>query len=704
MGRIRLNVDEKSLTRTIKKVENAVEEDLGDATDDVLDEAIDKGKQRIENEEAIWRAEVLGKRMGTEFDYTELSEAETYVIYNTAMHAGIVDEGAQFSSRPNVSRLIPWVLSNLDDWHPFEDDDDDDSIDLDGGDSGGGGGLDAIASQIGTVTEEQETRGNDVVHGDITGVDTNPYDASVFSTRTNRKQNNPTPLSYDLQDEVDITDTRTITAKHQTAEWKHEALDDDQQAAFLAKLRDEYGDDTIDQLLDNLYQWKKGTYSEEAQWFEKIAKANYDVDADIRFPTDFDAPEPDQETLEAYHEMNVLSANFMRTYFTDNSGNIDAYRGFRGTQSAQLAAEILSNPDKEKWYFEDTVLQNYSLAENVAHEFSEGVEVEVTYNVNDHQMLAPDFVLWDSIDTSNRDAEVNIVGGNRHFSRDKLSFSGEDVDDILTKDVSRFTQGEHDALKLLVDKMYTKEQLVTDPDMADRLQRWADEYDAEIGDDADIFDKVDAVTVNLGGSTGNSPLTWADGTYDTVEEGDIVDTEFGMFEVLKKDGSGLWLGWNNIQYLAQPEDDGQWQFYALGATDYEELESLSELTHLGTTGGEYVRPDDTDPVYGLWREHEDGGEVIHLYHKSDAPPEVDTEFAVGGTLDDYEWLDDHIGMMFFVRTPDGDMQVATLQEGPGDKYVLVAEKTDFAYDWWPEGHDKHSDSEVAIMGIPNESN
>lgn len=707
MGRIRLNVEDKSVNRTSKKVERAVEDALGDATGSVLDDAIDKGKKRIEDEEAIWRTEVLGKTMHADFDYTELSEAETYVIYNSAIHAGIVDEGTQFKSRPNVTRLIPWVLENLQDWTPFEDDDDtDDSIDFSGDDSGG---LDSIASQVGTVTEEQETTGPEVAHGDITGVDTNPYDASIFEVRTNLKQNKPTPLSYELHQDVDFSDTTEITAKHQTSEMTHKALSEAQQDAFLNDLREEYGSATVDELLDNLYTWKKGTYSEEAQWFEKIAKTNYDVDSPIRFPSDFDAPEPDQDTLDAYHELNVLSAEFMRRYFTDTDGSVDAYRGFRGTQSSQLAAEILSNPDNKKWFFEDTTLQNYTLSEDIAHDFSEGVEVEIVYNVDDHQMLAPDFALWDSIDSTNRDAEINLVGGNRHFPREKLSFSGIDVDTILTKDVTKFTTSEHEALKLLVDKMYTKEQLVTDPNMADRLSRWADVYDSDIGDDADIFKKVNATTVNVGESADGTGLTWANANghdgYDIVEEGDIVDTKFDTNEILKKDGSGIWTGWNEIEYLLQPNDGG-WEVYSLGRTDYEDLgdDYFEDLTHIGETQMEYIRPTDTDPVYGLWFEDNNGVETTHPYHESEVPSEIYTEFSVSSTIDDYPWLEDRIGMMFFVRTDSGELQVATLEDGPGDKFRLVVEESGFSYDWWPESHDRHGDSEVSIMGVPNENN
>ena len=161
MSNLEINLDRNSLRKTTSRLESEIDDAVESATESALDTAVDRGKTHIKDEEAVWRREVLGKTMKADFTWTELSSQEKYKIYNSAKHAGVVDKGEDFESLPNYTRLIPWVLDNLQDWNPFEHDDDgEDSVD-----GGGGGGLDAIASQIGTVTEEQETQ-ETVVDGD----------------------------------------------------------------------------------------------------------------------------------------------------------------------------------------------------------------------------------------------------------------------------------------------------------------------------------------------------------------------------------------------------------------------------------------------------------------------------------------------------------------------------------------------------------
>jgi hypothetical protein len=698
MGNLEINLDRNSLRKTTSRLESKVDKAVESATESALDTAVDRGKTHIKNEEAVWRREVLGKTMKADFTWTELSSQEKYKIYNSAKHAGVVDKGEDFESLPNYTRLIPWVLDNLQDWNPFDDDNgNDDSVD-----GGGGDGLDAIASQVGTVTEDQSNE-ESAVNGDSIVQDREPYDASVFGIHTNGKQSNPTTDSFEIEKQLDYLDTTTIEANQFNSNYAYKALSKDQQSTLKSELDNRFGKENVQSVLDDLNEWKGGSDSASSVSFEKLVKEKYDVGADVRFVDEYDSDTPNEAQQAAYHEMGVAGREFLSRYFADDNGKLTAHRGFRDIQTAQLASQIFSNPDQNKWNYEDSVIQNYTLSETLAQGFSEGMELEITVDVDEHLVLAPDFALWNLIDNSNRDAEINVIGGQRHFGRDNLSFSGVDVTTITEGSLSLFDEKEHDAMKTIVDKMYSKESLVTDPGMSQRLTDWAKEYKSDIGDDDEIENKVDAITVDVNPPSDDSTLSFAQITGDDIttdnnplESGDIARTEFGTFRIVDPDG--ITVGWQGEQeYFLQPAGGSEWDIYAIQSGE-------ESPVHIGKTELNYARPSDNDPVFGYWTEYPDsGGEETHIYHESDAPDETVTDYSRSDTIHDDTWMEDHAGATFLVQLPDGTVVMATLyQRGSG--WEFVRQDTESSYDWYPPGSDDFDSSQVQIFGIPNEAN
>jgi hypothetical protein len=694
MAKLELSVDNRSLKRTTSNVEDAIEDALSDAAGDVMDNAIDIGKQHIKDKEAVWRYEVLGKTMHADFDYTELTKAEKYTIWNSSRHAGIVDEGAEFDGLPNYTRLIPWVLDNLNDWHPFDydgddGDDGDSSVDVDPGE-----GLDAIASQIGTVTEEQEEEGG-YVHGSDFIMESSPYDSSLFGVYTNGKVGNRTPATYDIGQAVNYRNTKDRQAQYLEGYWTHVALADGDRKEFLSQLRDRFGDDDVDSVIGAIDGWKNSTDSAEARFLEKLARGNYDIEAPLR-NSQHSVDDPTEGELAVYHEMVAASQEFINIHYADNKGKVTAYRGMDDEQTNQLAAEMFNNPEADRWQFQDSVAQSYTLSEDIGDEFSQGVEVEVSFDVDDHLLDAPDFIL-----ETNDEGEIHLVGGARSFSREQIEFNGIDPDVLLSGDISKFRTDEHNAMHDIVDSIYKEEGLISDPEMSQRLTDWAAEYRRDIGDDSDIEDKIDAITVNPYPDTDDSELSFSDVTsdniYDVLEDGDLLETEFGYFKVI--DSEVVSVGWQGEEKYAIQPIGGQLKMFNQSRTD-----ENGDPIILGTVTPTYARPKTDDPVFGIWQEHLDsGGSITHVYHKSDAPPEIETNYTDSDTIYDTSWMEEMIGGTFLVQLSDGTVVLADLHEGSNGWEFVKVEGSN-AYDWYPPNSDGTSDSDVMILGLPNEAN
>lgn len=493
MGQI--DVDMRSLKRTLAKVESSVEDALDDATENALDEAIRRGKEHIKDEEAVWRREVLGRTMHAEFDWTELSDSEVYVIYNSARHAGVVDEGADFESPPDADNLVPWVLDNLRDWDP-------EGYDGDGDPSDGMG-------DRGSEDDDEFAPGNATIVGDR-----HIYDDGVFGVYHNRRVGNPTPYSYDLSEKVGYHRTESVSPFFGAD--SYEVLNSNEEGVMISELKTQFGDDRVNDFLDKIGTWKESPLTEEGQFLEKAAKQAYEIDADLRGEGSIQSPDPDDEYVELFHELSIASQEVLNQNVADDNGKINLYRGMNEYQTGELGEEVFNNPEASRWSHSDTVFQNYTIRKDVADEFAKGMEVEVTADVEDNTLLAPDFIFEDSIQFI-RNAEVHAVGGDRHFSRDSVTFNGYSPEVILDKKLDDFSPDEHDAMKAVVDNMYDRDAFVENDEGIDRLNKWANEYDSVIGDDPDIIEKVDDITGQFSGVDYSDEVNTSTTAVDTLD-------------------------------------------------------------------------------------------------------------------------------------------------------------------------------------------
>jgi hypothetical protein len=114
-GKLRLTVDVKQ-KQIVKAIEKQIKSGIEKAArrrfaNSVSDTAVDAAKDRIRQEGAIWRGELIES-----FDVTTRKVGSNWVIEitNDADHAKPLDEGAEYDEKgPPIAELIPWVESNL---------------------------------------------------------------------------------------------------------------------------------------------------------------------------------------------------------------------------------------------------------------------------------------------------------------------------------------------------------------------------------------------------------------------------------------------------------------------------------------------------------------------------------------------------------------------------------------------------------------
>lgn len=526
MAKATLDVDDRSLAQTTKKLERAIDRAQHKAVADTLEDAIDEGQERIRNRDAIWKWQTYES-----FKWTRL-RPNRYHILNTAPYAGAVDEGARFKDHPPADDLIPWVLDNLQDWHPIEEEarerlnlDPDDPLDPSGDDDDPGGdsptrftdysGDDASGSSGGgtwspdtsSTKGGSSSSGGGIGWGDVAEVDshepeedddgsfdmdTAPY---TFQPMGGGQQLNdlgrPTAISGAITNHVDYDATTSVVTGTFESDFEYDVLTPEMENTLLDYLRFEYGDDPVDTLVSDVQTWKESAFSQEGAHLEAIAKAQYGIDAPIRGEDTFDVPEVTPEQRQAFHELSIASQEVLSRHYA-TSGKLQLYRGLRSHQVAVFSKSIIENPGADSWVAEDTVIQNYTMDTEIAEKFSEGIEVGTTVDLDDEVLFAPDFVLDDNHDGL-RNSEVWVVGGEHSFSGDTLTVSGHVADDLMKKAPWQYTSDELQAIELLVDAMYDDGVHITTDMGASWLREWLRAYEDEFGDSPELEDKIEEI-------------------------------------------------------------------------------------------------------------------------------------------------------------------------------------------------------------------
>lgn len=534
MSKATLDVDDRSLSRTTKKLEGAIERAQHQAVQDALEDAIDEGQERIRNKEAIWKWQTYESFKWSRYGTNH------YHILNTASYAGVVDKGAKFKDHPPADSLIPWVRENLADWHPVQeeardrldinpdepldpsgDDDDpsgdspstftdysgddasstsddnspnwadvkdDSSTSMDSGGTSSGGGVGW--GDVSEVDDSMHDPGED--DDGSFDIDSAPYTFQPMGDKQ-RLQNfgTPTTVSGALAGKIDYTSSKSVVTGTFDSDFTYDVLPVDHEDTMLNFLRFSYHEDPVDTIISDIQTWKESAFSKEGAHLEAIAKAQYDIDAPIRGADQFDVPEVTPEQKQVFHELSIASQEYLNTHYS-TSGQLQLYRGLRSHQVAVFSKSMIEKPRADSWNAEDTVIQNYTMDTEIAEKFSEGIEVATTVDADGEVILGPDFVLDDNHDGL-RNSEVWVVGGEHQFSADTMSISGHMADDLMKKDPFQYTESELEAIELLVNAMYNEGTHITTDAGASWLREWLRAYEDAFGESKTLEDKIEEI-------------------------------------------------------------------------------------------------------------------------------------------------------------------------------------------------------------------
>jgi hypothetical protein len=104
-----INVKNKDI---VDDIEDAVEDGIRRAADEIGDASVNIAKQRIREAGAVWTGELLDSFNVT---YSSNGNELTVTIENESDHAAPIEYGAEYTDRgPPVVALIPWVITHMD--------------------------------------------------------------------------------------------------------------------------------------------------------------------------------------------------------------------------------------------------------------------------------------------------------------------------------------------------------------------------------------------------------------------------------------------------------------------------------------------------------------------------------------------------------------------------------------------------------------
>lgn len=469
MGNIDARIDTDGVKKTIKKAEEAIENAVDRSADSAMNDTIHTGVRRVKRKDAIWNKEVLGS-------FEKFKRPSGYEIVNHADHAEVVNYGGRWTAAyPPADALVPWVLSNLTGWNPIEEEvleDRDDDLDPGGGSGDDGGGPADSGGSIGWGDIDAMSKESGKQTG--AGSTTYSYTPTAHDVDTNNMQGFPRPSSVELVEGIDYDNLETIRPVNAD---NYDVLSFAERQNFEDLLVDLHGDEGHE-IIELLQSWEQGTWNSDARKYEAIIQELYDVDADLRAPEHpFDVDITDGQ-MDAFHDASIASQEFLLQHLADDNGRMKLHRGMRNVDSARFGAEMLENPNSSRWDHLSTVVENYSVDEITANEFSEGISVSTTVDVESDVVMANDHML-----TATGESEIHVLGGEKFYSRSDVRI-GEDgninADDVIGKDPQTLNDEELRAIRNITHKIHSNNETV---DNEEYLTSILNEWERRNGED-----------------------------------------------------------------------------------------------------------------------------------------------------------------------------------------------------------------------------
>jgi len=258
--------------------------------------------------------------------------------------------------------------------------------------------------------------------------------------------------------------------------WTYPALAPDQRKQISKRLK-KFRDDECVEYLHGLFDaWKGDSSRDEAQTYERLAKAALEIPGQVRF-SGVDAEIPNQNHINAYQDLYEVTQCFIGVAYGPRKF---VYRGVRDISAALLTAQVIDNPDSDRYYFNTSVISNHTGTKQLAYDYADA-GIAIKFDTHREQIaMAIDHIY----DTPCPEDELQLAGGVISVPPEGVIHQGSKTEDRrqLRTTISRLenpsemTPDEHRDFFELLELMYNPEddQIIgvrTD-DGADRLQEW----------------------------------------------------------------------------------------------------------------------------------------------------------------------------------------------------------------------------------------
>ncbi|WP_436911526.1 hypothetical protein [Halosimplex marinum] len=257
----------------------------------------------------------------------------------------------------------------------------------------------------------------------------------------------------------------------------YRAISDSDQDTIIRRLKREFGENEVNSVLSQIWDWKRTSYANHAKSHEVFYDSAFEIDAPPR-NGDLVAVEPwgsQQEIIERLYE---LTQAFLDRNFGDS---VPVYRGLKHLVP-EVITDILERPGRTKVTTSFSCLCNFTVDPIIAKRYGSLV-IQLDLRPEDI-LLAPDFILKHREDGEivHRDAEVQVRGDTLPEISIGNFLLPESMEPIAHKLINpkKASKSEHHEICMVLSVLDERGTKITERDSMDRLWEWFDAYQSEL--------------------------------------------------------------------------------------------------------------------------------------------------------------------------------------------------------------------------------
>lgn len=321
------------------------------------------------------------------------------------------------------------------------------------------------------------------------------------------------PADIENEFNINLDNTRTVEEGHKIGELddgeQYEKLTTEERKKFLDALKEKHGKEAK-VVYNYMREWKNLRNSSQSNKTELTGKRALGIGAETRSDEIFKkyqtSGDETEARVKAFRDYARLSQAMMKKRANDD-GTINVHRGLKSSSSAEVAKQIINNPNQNSYNVKLGAVENFSGIERIGQEFAgNGKFVASTSITPDEVVMNTDGIVTEISDTVDIDPacedEISVAGGVMKVDATDMNtggdtdtqFSAERIGEVL-QNPSEGTEKEHREISNMVEHMKANNVSVGSKEGRKRLQRWKNEVNGN--------DKYTSAVKNIVASLGS---------------------------------------------------------------------------------------------------------------------------------------------------------------------------------------------------------